>query len=282
MGVLAGVRSTGGFNLTRAANAALELTEPRGCCPIRETEAELNLEICLDNYESLANAVRGGADRIELCASLSEGGLTPPVSFIEVALRLDVPIFVMIRPRSCDFLYTSDELEMMHRDIRTARELGAPGVVLGVLTASGEIDQTAMRSLIKEAGSMDVTCHRAVDQVKDIFAAVDTLAELGVKRMLSSGQARTAFEGIDVLAQLVAYSKGRIGIMAGAGVTPANVRQIVTGANVDEVHSAAAAMRPSAMAYTRTDALMGNGQDFRLEVVDEEKVRQLRTQLRGL
>ena len=117
----------------------------------------MELEICIDNYESLTTAVRNGADRIELCTSLREGGLTPPYSFIEAALQVSVPVFVMIRPRSCDFLYTSQEIEMMHRDIHAAKKQGAPGVVFGVLTANGEIDSTTMHSLVQEASGMQVT-----------------------------------------------------------------------------------------------------------------------------
>ena len=151
----------------------------------------MKLEICVDNYESMITAAQNGADRIELCASLSEGGLTPPFSLIEAAMKLSIPVFVMIRPRSCDFLYSSEEIEMMHRDIYMAKSQGAPGVVFGVLTPNGEIDGLAMQSLIKEAAGMQITCHRAVDQVKDIYAAVDILADLGVHRVLTSGQEET-------------------------------------------------------------------------------------------
>ena len=193
------------------------------------------LEICIDNYESLTAAVKNGADRIELCASLSEGGLTPPFSFIEAAMQASVPVFVMIRPRSCDFLYTSQEIEMMHRDIHMAKKLGAPGVVFGVLTADGDIDRTAMQSLVRAAAGMQVTCHRAVDQVRDVYAAIDTLADLGVRRILTSGQAETPYEGTGTLAKMVKYADQRLLIMA-AGVNPQDVRQIITQSGVDEVH----------------------------------------------
>jgi copper homeostasis protein len=241
----------------------------------------MKLEICVDNHESLVTAVQAGADRIELCASLREGGLTPPWSFIEATLHVGVPVFVMIRPRSCDFLYTSQEIEMMHRDIHMARQLGVPGVVFGVLTADGEIDAAAMKSLVAEAGDMEVTCHRAVDQVRDVHAAIDTLAGLGVKRILTSGQQETLHAGMDVLAGMVRYARRRLMIMA-AGVTPQDVREIVVKTGVDEVHSAAARYRRSTMGYFRGDAKMGQGDDFSLNVVDGEIVRGIKTNLSGL
>lgn len=235
----------------------------------------MKLEICLDNYESLMTAVKGGADRIELCASLKEGGLTPPLSFIEAALRVEIPVFVMIRPRSCDFLYTSAELEMMCQEIQTAKRLGAPGVVFGVLTESGEIDVTAMKSLMAAAKGMEVTFHRAVDQVKDIFHAIDILSELGVRRILSSGQARSAYEGMDILGKMVKYANDRLMIMAAAGVNPANVQEIVTKTQVHEVHASASTFRNSHMRFVKADAKVGQGDDFSLKVTDGEAVRNL-------
>ncbi len=233
------------------------------------------LEICVDNHESLITAVQNGADRIELCASLREGGLTPPLSFLETALKLPIPIFVMIRPRSCDFLYTSAEIEMMHRDIFYAQQLGAPGVVFGALTEDGDVDTTAMHSLIKAASGMAITCHRAVDQVRDVFGALDTLAGLGVHRVLSTGQAPTVSEGVDMLRQMVAYTRGRVKIMA-AGVRPHNVREIIEQTRVDEVHSSASVWRPSAMKFMHANAQMGTGEDFTLKVTDGEMVRGIR------
>lgn len=233
------------------------------------------LEICVDNLESLQAAVQNGADRIELCASLREGGLTPPLAFLEVALKLPVPIFVMIRPRSCDFLYTSAEIEMMHRDIFYAKQMGAPGVVFGVLTPDGEIDASAMQSLVKAASGMEIHCHRAVDQARDMFGALDTLAGLGVQRVLSTGQAQTVSEGVDMLRQMVAYVHGRVKIIA-AGVRPNNVRAIIEQTGVDQVHSSASVWRPSAMRFIHANAQMGQGDDFSLKVTDGEMVRALR------
>ena len=241
----------------------------------------MNLEICVDNYESFSTALKNGADRIELCSSLREGGLTPSYAFMEAALKVSQPVFMMIRPRSCDFLYTDHEIEIMHRDIHTAKKLGAPGVVFGVLTADGKINSPVMKSLVKEASGMDVTCHRAFDQVRDAFEALDSLIELGVKRILTSGQAENPYDGVDMLQKIVSHAQKRILIMA-AGVTPATVKEIVIKAGVDEVHSAASMPRKSNMSYVKSDAQMGHGEDFSMNVVNGELVREIKIKMAGI
>jgi len=241
----------------------------------------LNLEICVDNYESFSTALKSGADRIELCSSLREGGLTPSYAFMEAVVKIGSPVFMMIRPRSCDFLYTDAEIEIMHRDVYAAKTLGAPGVVFGVLTADGNIDTQVMKSLIKEAAGMDVTCHRAFDQVRDVFEALDTLIELGVKRILTSGQAENPYDGMDMLQKIVAHAQRRVMIMA-AGVTPATVKEIVLQTGVDEVHSAAASSRKSNMSYVKSDAQMGHGEDFSMNVVDGELVKGIKANMAGM
>jgi copper homeostasis protein len=241
----------------------------------------MNLEICVDNSESFSTAIKNGADRIELCSSLREGGLTPSYAFMEAALKVGTPVFMMIRPRSCDFLYTDNEIEIMHRDIHAAKKLGAPGVVFGVLTADGEINFPVMKSLVKEASGLEVTCHRAFDQVRDMFQAVDALVDLGVKRILTSGQAENPYSGMDVLQKIVSYARKRVMIMA-AGITPATVNEIIVKTGVDEVHSAASMSRKSGMSYVRSDAKMGHGEDFYMNVVDGELVRGIKAEIANL
>lgn len=196
-------------------------------------------------------------------------------------MKTSSPVFMMVRPRSCDFLYTDHEIEIMHRDISAAKKLGAPGVVFGVLTADGNIDAPVMKSLIKEASGIEVTCHRAFDQVRDVFEALDSLIELGVKRILTSGQAENPYDGMDMLQKVVAQAQRRVMIMA-AGVTPATVKEIILKTGVDEVHSAAATSRKSNMAYIRSDAQMGHGDDFVLNVVDGELVSGIKANMAGL
>lgn len=241
----------------------------------------MNLEICVDNYESFSTALKNGADRIELCASLREGGLTPSYAFMEAAMKISQPVFMMIRPRSCDFLYTDDEIEIMHRDIHAAKKLGAPGVVFGVLTADGNINSPAMKSLVKEASGMEVTCHRAFDQVGDAFEALDSLIGLGVKRILTSGQAENPHDGMEMLQKIVSQAQRRIIIMA-AGVTPDTVKEIIVKTGVDEVHSAASMSRKSNMTYIKSEAQMGHGDDFVLNVVDAELVKAIKLNMAGV
>jgi copper homeostasis protein len=200
---------------------------------------------------------------------------------MEAALKTGVSVFMMIRPRSCDFLYTAAEIEIMHRDIYTAKKLGAPGVVFGVLTADGQINSPVMKSLVREASGMEVTCHRAFDQVRDVVEAVDSLVELGVKRILTSGQAEDPYSGMDVLQKVVSYASKRVMIMA-AGVTPATVNEIVVKTGVDEVHSAASTSRKSGMAYVKSHARMGHGDDFSMNVVDGEQVRAIKANMANL
>jgi copper homeostasis protein len=200
---------------------------------------------------------------------------------MEATMKVSAPVFMMIRPRSCDFLYTGEEIEIMHRDIHAAKKLGTLGVVFGVLTADGQIDFPVMKSLIQEASGMDVTCHRAFDQVRDVFEALDSLIELGVKRILTSGQAENPFNGMDMLQKIVAHTQRRVMIMA-AGVTPTTVKEIILKTGVDEVHSAAATSRKSDMTYIKSDAQMGHGDDFVLNVVDGELVGGIKANMAGL
>jgi copper homeostasis protein len=235
----------------------------------------LNLEICVDNYESFSIALKSGADRIELCSSLREGGLTPSYAFMEAALKVNRSVFMMIRPRSCDFLYADEEIDMMCRDIYMARNLGACGVVFGVLTASGEINFPVMQALIREASGMQVTCHRAFDQVRDGVQAINDLIDLGVHRVLTSGQAENPYDGIPMLQKIVRAANNRIKIMA-AGVKPETVREIILKTGIDEVHSAAMIPRKSEMYYIKSDAHMGQGEDFVLNIVDGNQVREIK------
>jgi len=190
--------------------------------------------------ESLADAlaaVDGGADRLELCAELREGGTTPAARLIEDVLdRVDVPVMVMIRPRGGNFVYTMHELDTMRRDIELVRELDADGIVLGVLDARNEVDVYRCRELMDMADGLPVTFHRAFDRIVDQAHALESLIELGITRVLTSGGADTAERGIDQLRDLVEAADGTISILAGGGVRDQNVAEIVRETGVPEVH----------------------------------------------
>lgn len=197
----------------------------------------MDIEACVDTVHSARAAEGGGADRIELCDNLVEGGTTPSAGMIEECVaRLGIPVFVIVRPRGGDFLYTSSEITVMLRDIAHAKTLGAAGIVAGALERDASISRTAMRELLIAAAPLPVTFHRAFDACRDPRAALEALVELGVSRILTSGQAATALEGATAIAASVEQAAGRIGVIAGGGVDEDNVAELVRVTGVREVH----------------------------------------------
>ncbi|GIV79153.1 copper homeostasis protein CutC [Litorilinea aerophila] len=197
----------------------------------------VQVEVCVESVESALAAQAGGAHRVELCANLFEGGTTPSAGMIRLTrAQIQIGLFVMIRPRGGDFCYTPLEFEVMRQDIALAKELGADGIVLGILHPDGTIDEDRTAALMEEAAPLPVTFHRAFDLTPDASAALETLIRLGVPRVLTSGQESSALEGSELLAQLVQQAAGRIGIMAGGGITERNVRRIVSLTGVQEIH----------------------------------------------
>jgi copper homeostasis protein len=190
-------------------------------------------EICATNIQSAVTAQTAGAHRIELCSALDGGGLTPsPGLILKAKELLTIPIHVLIRPREGNFCFTQTELDIMLDDIHFCREAGVHGVVIGALDKDGRLDVPAMKAMKAAAGPMDVTCHRAFDYAIEPFTTMEALIDLGVDRILSSGQATTAWEGRFLLKELIERAAGRITIMPGAGITFKNIREIaeVTGA----------------------------------------------------
>jgi copper homeostasis protein len=205
------------------------------------------VEVCLDDLAGVGVAERAGADRIELCAALGDGGITPSIGTVAAALRraTRIGVNVLIRQRAGDFVYTPDEIDAMADDIRAIRALPrAAGVelafVIGALTPAGTVDADAVATLVAACGDAQATFHKAFDQVPDRAAALEELVHLGIRRVLTSGGAATAAEGADQLADLVAQADGRIVILAGGGVRPGNVADLVARTGVAEVHLRAA------------------------------------------
>jgi copper homeostasis protein len=210
------------------------------------------LEISLSGVESAIAAQEGGADRIELCENLLEGGTTPSLGTIEVVRKnLDIDMNVIIRPRGGDCCYSEAEFEVMKRDIETAGDAGADGVVLGILHPNGTVDKERTRALLDLARPMSVTFHRAFDMTRDPIEALDTLIELGIDRVLTSGQAASALEGLPLLTALNNHAADRIVIMAGAGITAHNAMLIIEKSGVREIHVGSGATEDveSAMRY---------------------------------
>ena len=196
------------------------------------------VEAAVESLDDALAAVEGGADRLELCGNLAVGGITPAPSLVTNVLeRVDVPVYVMIRPRGGSFVHSPVELDQMCRDIESMHELGADGIVVGVLDPRRVIDERRMESLVATADGLPVTFHRAFDRVADRCSALDTLMELGVDRVLTSGGAPSALAGADALRDLVEHADDRIVIMASGGVRPHNAAEIVRVTGVRELHA---------------------------------------------
>lgn len=237
------------------------------------------------NMASVKAATDGGADRIELCAALDAGGLTPSDGFIREALRFtSVPVFVMIRPREGDFLYSADEFEIMLKDIERCRSLGVPGIVTGVLNSDGRIDRHQAGRILDAAAGMAVTFHRAFDLSIDAQQSFSDLIELGFHRLLTSGMAASAPAGTDCIRQLVLASAGKITVMAGAGIRPENVSTIVKNTGVREVHLSGKALRHSKMTFRRGNLSMGapDMDEYSISVTDQTVISAVRKALDNL
>jgi copper homeostasis protein len=236
------------------------------------------VEACVDAIDAALEAARGGAGRIELCGELLQGGVTPSAGLIAAVWeRIDVPLHVLVRPRTGDFLYTDDELDVMRRDVEQVKTLGVDGIVLGALTADGDVDVARLRSLVELARPMSVTFHRAFDFVRRQDAALDALLELGVDRVLTSGGAPTALEGVASIAELVRRAGHRIIVMAGGSITASNVAEIVAAAGVREVHVRGAASVDSAMRHRRDVVSLSKAgtSDYARSVTRADEIRRV-------
>ena len=233
----------------------------------------VDLEICVDSGESAVAAERGGAQRVELCCALAEGGLTPSAGAIRTArAAVGLGLWVMIRPRSGDFVYSERDFAVMREDVASAKALGADGVVLGVLTADGAVDVERTRALIELARPMQVTFHKAFDRTANLERALEDVIACGADRVLTSGGVQDAEAGTERIARLVRQAGDRIRVMAGGGVRASNVRALVGTTGVRDVHSS---LLPCGAAGAKES--MGRG-PF---VVRVEDVRQMLDSVQG-
>ncbi len=237
------------------------------------------IEVCVDSVESAVAAEQGGADRVELCDNLLEGGTTPSAGAIAVARRtLGIALHVMIRPRGGDFCYSAIELEMMRHDIKVAKELGADGVVFGILTPEGDIAEDQTRELLALARPMSVTFHRAFDVARDPYAALDSLIALGVDRILTTGQEPSVLEGMELVADLVRHAQGRIIVMPGSGAER-RMGQLVRATGANEFHVVATRSVESPMRFRNDRVFMGGTlrpPEYTRQLTDPEAIRRLR------
>lgn len=219
-------------------------------------------EICANSVASCIAAQEGGADRVELCAGIPEGGTTPSFGMMRNAREcISIALNVIIRPRGGDFLYCETELREMVYDIQAAKELGADGLVFGCLRPDGSVDMEAMSVLMDAAGDTPVTFHRAFDHTSDPFKALEDIISLGCARILTSGCRPTALEGADLLAQLVEKAAGRIIIMPGCGVREGNIAEIARLSGAREFHFSARESVESGMFFRNPEVAMGSEDD---------------------
>lgn len=235
------------------------------------------IEICLESVESVVAAQKGGADRVELCSDLFEGGLTPTLGTFTVARKLasTIKINVMIRPRGGDFCYSDEEFEVMKEDLISLKNAGADGIVFGILTPEGDIDEERTRALVALASPLPVTFHRAFDMSKDAFKSLETLIDLGVKRILTSGLEPTVMEGLPLLTELVKKADDRIIIMPGCGISERNFKYLDEKINAKEYHVFLPKEISSKMEYRPSHIYMGGllrQPEFSIFHTDNERV----------
>lgn len=198
------------------------------------------LEICVDTIDGALAAQAGGGDRIELCSALSEGGLTPSAGLIKAAAALDIPAYAMIRPRSGMFEFSEADIQVMLHDIETVKAAGLAGVVLGAQRSDGALDTDVLHRLLQAADGMGASLHRVIDIVPDPLSALEDAIALGFERVLTSGGAVRAVDGVDMIREMVKQADGRIKIMPGSGLTEDNIAPFVAQTGVDEVHASCA------------------------------------------
>ena len=244
------------------------------------------LEVCYGSLASALAAQEGGAHRVELCDNLYEGGTTPSHGTLSLAReKLMIKINVLVRPRGSDFVYNDDEMDIIKRDVMKCKELGMDGVVIGFLTPVGEIDVEKTTEIVKLARPMSVTFHRAFDMCKDPYNALDELIEIGVDRILTSGQKNMAPEGIDLITKLVRKAGDRIIIMPGAGLEVENIAEFHAKVGAKEYHSTLWDKVESVMEFRRPEVFMGGSleiPEFTWMQTNPEKVRLFIEEMTGL
>jgi copper homeostasis protein len=237
------------------------------------------IEACVDSVASALAAELGGAGRLELCANLFDGGTTPSagmISAVKIAVR--IPVYVIVRPRGGGFVYTDEEIGVMRLDVEAARMLGADGVVLGALTRDARVDADRLKMLIGGAAELPVTFHRAFDLVRDHDQAMETLLQCGVSRVLTSGGAPSALEGVAAIRSLAKRWGGEIEVMAGGGVREETVRELVDRSGVREVHVRGTRLAHTVMTPAREDIRLRKphpAEEGAWEETDERRIREL-------
>jgi len=240
---------------------------------------DYKLEICVDSIESALNAQIAGADRVELCDNLYEGGTTPSYgTIISARNNLDIGLHVIIRPRGGDFLYSDPEYDIMRRDIDICGESGIDGIVLGILTSNGKVDVERTAKLVEYAKPMSVTFHRAFDVCADPFRSIEDIISTGSDRLLTSGQKNKAIDGAELIRKLIELASNRLIIMPGGGLDDLNIISLIKTTGASEYHLTGRKTIQSAMEFRKTDITMSGltGYDeYSRKVADTDKIRKI-------
>lgn len=235
--------------------------------------SKIVIEVCVDSVASACAAESGGAGRIELCSNLFEGGVTPSTGLIElVRKKVEIGLHVMIRPRGGDFCYDDDEFEVMRRDVISAKQSGADGVVFGILDLDGHVDVERTRHLIELARPLTATFHRAFDMSADLFRALEDVCSAGADRILTSGGQQTSVLGREMITRLVLAANGKISIMPGSGINEHNAAGIIQETGARDIHVGLRSSVPSAMRYQNSQVSISgarNGEYVRFTVLKE-------------
>jgi copper homeostasis protein len=241
----------------------------------------MKIEVCAGSIRSVIEAEKGGASRVELCDNLFEGGTTPSAATIELSCQsVNIRVYVMIRPRGGDFLYSDIEFEIMKRDVFFAKKYGASGIVTGLLLPDGSVDEQRTKELVlmaQELG-MGVTFHRAFDMSSNPYKALESIIKTGCERILTSGGENKAIEGKELIKELVTVAAGRISIMAGSGINPANVGGLIKYTGISEVHISGKRRIAGGMIYKNTKINMGGLPgipEYEVDVTDSELVKKI-------
>jgi copper homeostasis protein len=236
---------------------------------------KFTLEICVESVQPALEAINAGAGRIELCSSLSEGGITPSPGLIKLAAeKFNVPVHVIIRPRGGDFLYSDIEYETMKADIEFCKTLRIAGIVTGILKADGNVDVERTGELVRLAAPMTVTFHRAFDMCFDPYSALEDVIETGATRILTSGCRNKAPDGLDIIAGLVKRAGDRIIIMPGSGLNDSNIEIVAKTTRANEFHMSAGKFAESGMVFRKDGISMGGSglPEYSIKTVDGEKI----------
>lgn len=235
------------------------------------------IEVCLDSVESIMAAEKGGADRVELCSDLFEGGLSPSIGMVRVAKRLThIPINAMVRPRGGDFCYSDVEFEVMCAEVEAFKAEGVNAIVFGILTPDGDVDMDRSRRIVELARPLAVTFHRAFDMTRDLSKSLEDLVSLGIERVLTSGGEASVAEGADTLKALIEQAGDRIVVMPGCGIKERNFRKLDSIIGAREYHMSLNASHDSRMRFHPGHIYMGGmlrQSEFTLSCTDEERVR---------